>query len=159
MLLAVGAVAVLFAFWLLLSGYFTAFLVSAGLGCAVATVLFSSRMKVIDSEGIALHSVPRLVPYWIWLLKEIVKSAWQVSLIIVHPRLPISPTLVSFRPTQKTSVGLVIHANSITLTPGTITVEAEAGQFVVHALTRDAAAGAAGGDMDARVTTAFEGRS
>jgi multicomponent Na+:H+ antiporter subunit E len=159
MLLAVGAVAVLFAFWLLLSGYFTAFLVSAGLGCAVATVLFSSRMKVIDSEGIALHSVPRLVPYWIWLLKEIVKSAWQVSLIIVHPRLPISPTLVSFRPTQKTSVGLVIHANSITLTPGTITVEAEAGQFVVHALTRDAAAGAAGGDMDARVTTAFEGRA
>jgi multicomponent Na+:H+ antiporter subunit E len=159
MLLAVGAVAVLFAFWLLLSGYFTAFLVSAGLGCAVATVLFSSRMKVIDSEGIALHSVPRLIPYWIWLLKEIVKSAWQVSLLIVHPRLPISPTLVSFRPTQKTSVGLVIHANSITLTPGTITVEAEPGQFLVHALTRDAAAGAASGDMDARVTTAFEGRA
>jgi len=158
MLLAVGAVAVLFAFWLLLSGYFTAFLVSAGFGCAVATVLFASRMKVIDREGITLHSVPRLIPYWIWLLKEIVKSAWQVSRIIVHPRLPISPTLVSFRPTQKTSVGLVIHANSITLTPSTITVEAEAAQFLVHALTRDSAAGAASGDMDARVTAAFEGR-
>jgi multicomponent Na+:H+ antiporter subunit E len=158
MLLAIGAVAVLFAFWLLLSGYFTAFLVSAGLGCAVATVLFASRMKVIDREGIALQSVPRLVPYWIWLLKEVVKSAWQVSLIIVHPRLPISPTMVSFRPTQKTSVGLVIHANSITLTPGTITVEADAAQFLVHALTRDGAAGAASGDMDARVTAACEER-
>lgn len=159
MLLAIGAVAALFTFWLLLSGYFTAFLVSAGFGCAVATVLFASRMKVIDREGMALHSVPRLIPYWIWLLKEVVKSGWQVSLIIVHPRLPISPALVSFRPTQRTSVGLVIHANSITLTPGTITVEAEATKFLVHALTRDGAAGAAGGDMDARVTAACEGRA
>jgi multicomponent Na+:H+ antiporter subunit E len=159
MLLAIGAVTALFTFWLLLSGYFTAFLVSAGFGCAVATVLFASRMKVIDREGMALHSVPRLIPYWIWLLKEVVKSGWQVSLIIAHPRLPISPTLVSFRPTQRTSVGLVIHANSITLTPGTITVEAEATTFLVHALTRDGAAGAAGGDMDARVTTACEDRA
>jgi multicomponent Na+:H+ antiporter subunit E len=46
----------------------------------------------------------------------------------------------------------VIHANSITLTPGTITVEAEPGRFLVHALTRDSAAGAAGGDMDGRVS-------
>ena len=66
--------------------------------------------------------------------------------------------MVSFKPTQRSSVGLVIHANSITLTPGTITVEAEPGRFLVHALTRAGAEGAAGGDMDARVS-ACEHRS
>ena len=152
MLLAFGAVAVLFIFWLLLSGYFTAFLVSAGLGCAIATVLFVRRLKILDREGLALAAVPRLMGYWVWLLKEIVVSAWRVSRIIVDPKLPISPTLVTFAPTQRSSLWLVVHANSITLTPATITVEAEPGRFLVHGLTRDSAAGAAGGDMDARVS-------
>jgi len=63
---------------------------------------------------------------------------------------------VRFAPTQATELGLVIHANSITLTPGTITVEIAAGEFLVHALTREGAAGLAGSEMDRRVT-AFEG--
>jgi multicomponent Na+:H+ antiporter subunit E len=77
--------------------------------------------------------------------------------IIVDPKLPISPTLVRFKPSQKTPVGLVTHANSITLTPGTITVEAEPHQFLVHAITRDGAAGAVDSDMDRRVLRALEG--
>ncbi|OGB06085.1 MAG: hypothetical protein A3E25_23275 [Burkholderiales bacterium RIFCSPHIGHO2_12_FULL_69_20] len=158
MLHAASAFLVLFAFWLLLSGYFTAFLIGAGAGCALAVVLFSRRMALIDPESHPVHLGPRLLLYWAWLLKEIVKSAWDVSRIIASPRLPISPTMVSFKPTQRSSVGLVIHANSITLTPGTITVEAEPGRFLVHALTRAGAEGAAGGDMDARVS-ACEHRS
>lgn len=152
MLHSLGAVAVLFAFWLLMSGYFTPFLMAAGLGSAIATVLFARRMKVVDPEGLPFHMTLRLVPYWLWLVKEIVKSSWTVARIIVQRRMPISPTLVTFTPTQRTSVGLVVHANSITLTPGTITVHAQAGRFLVHALTREGAAGAAGGDMDGRVT-------
>jgi multicomponent Na+:H+ antiporter subunit E len=152
MLHSLGAVAVLFIFWLLLSGYFTPFLIGAGLGCSIAVVLFARRMKVVDPEGLPFHMTLRLIPYWLWLVKEIFKSAWTVARIIVQRRMPISPTMVSFAPTQRTSVGLVVHANSITLTPGTITVEAQAGRFLVHALTRDGAAGAAGGDMDQRVT-------
>ena len=147
-----GAVAVLFVFWLLLSGYFTPFLVGAGLGCAIAAVLFARRMRVVDPEGLPFHMTLRLVPYWLWLVKEIFKSSWTVARIILRRRMPISPTLVSFTPTQRSSVGLVVHANSITLTPGTITVQAQSDRFVVHALTRDGAAGAASGDMDRRVT-------
>jgi multicomponent Na+:H+ antiporter subunit E len=75
-----------------------------------------------------------------------------VSRIIVDPRLPISPTMVRFRPTQKTNVGLVVHANSITLTPGTITVEAAPGEFLVHGLTRSSAEGTIDSDMDRRVS-------
>lgn len=152
-----SAVAALFLFWVALSGYFTPFLLAAGAGSALAVAWFARRMDVIDAEGHPVQLGWRIVVYWAWLSKEIAKSAWEVSRIIVHPRLPISPTLVRFRPTQKTSVGLAIHANSITLTPGTITIEASPGEFVVHALTRAGAEGATSGDMDRRVT-ACEGR-
>jgi multicomponent Na+:H+ antiporter subunit E len=154
----VSAFLALYLFWLVLSGYFTAFLMSAGAACAVAVVWFARRMDVIDAEGHPVQLGWRIVAYWVWLSKEIVKSAWDVSRIIVNPRLPISPTLVSFRPSQKTTVGLVIHANSITLTPGTITIEAGPGEFLVHALTRAGAEGTTSGDMDRRVS-ACEGPS
>ena len=152
MLRLVSAFLALYVFWLVLSGYFTPFLMSAGAACAIAVVWFARRMDVIDAEGHPVQLGWRIVAYWAWLSKEIVKSAWEVSRIIVNPRLPISPTLVSFKPSQKTTVGLVIHANSITLTPGTITIDAGKDEFLVHALTRAGAEGATTGDMDRRVS-------
>ena len=68
------------------------------------------------------------------------------------------PTMVSFKPSQRTTVGLVIHANSITLTPGTIAVEAELDRFLVHSLTFDGAMGCVDSDMDARVTRCEDAR-
>jgi multicomponent Na+:H+ antiporter subunit E len=109
-------------------------------------------MDVIDREGHPIHLGWRaLFSYWPWLIMEIAKSSWDVSRRILDPRLPISPTLARFRPSQKSELGLVIHANSITLTPGTVAVEVEAGEFLVHALTREGAAGLAGSEMDRRV--------
>ena len=147
----------LYLFWLLLSGYFTPFLLSAGAGCAVAVVWFARRMDVVDHEGHPIQLGMRIVAYWPWLILEIVKSAWSVSRIILHPRLPISPTLVRFKPTQRTDVGLAIHAQSITLTPGTITVEAWPNEFLVHGLTRDGALAVIDSEMDRRVS-ACEGK-
>lgn len=151
-----STVIVLFCFWLLLSGIYTAFLVCAGLACAVAVVVFAQRMDVIDHEGHPVHLAPRaLLAYWPWLLKEIVKSAWEVSKLILHPRLPVSPTLVRVKCTQKTDLGRTVFANSITLTPGTISVEVGNDEILVHALTRAGADSLAAGDMDRRVS-AFE---
>jgi multicomponent Na+:H+ antiporter subunit E len=138
-------------FWLLLSGYFTAFLIGAGVGSALAVVGFARRMDVVDHEGHPIHLGPRVLLYWPWLAKEIAKSAWAVSRIIVDPKLPISPTLVRFKPTQHSDVGLVIHAQSITLTPGTITIEALPGEFLVHGLTREGAHGCVDSEMNRRV--------
>ncbi len=153
MLRSISAVAVLYLFWLLLSGYFTAFLMSAGLACAAAVVACSRRMDLIDHEGRPIHLGWRAAAlYFPWLAKEIVKSGWDVSKRILHPRLPISPTLVRFKPGQVTDLGLVTHANSITLTPGTISVEVAKDHFLVHALTREGAAGLAGSEMDRRVS-------
>ena len=142
----------LFVFWLLLSGIYTPFLVLAGLGASVAVALLAQRMEITDREGHPIHLAFAALAYWPWLLKEIASSGWQVARIILDPRLPISPTLVRFRPSQKTSVGLATHANSITLTPGTITVEADHDEFLVHALTREGAAGVVDSEMDRRVS-------
>ncbi len=159
MLHAAVTFVVLFGFWLLLSGYFTVFLVSAGAATAVAAVWFSHRMGVIDKEGHPHHLGWRaLSSYWPWLVKEIIKSAWDVTWRILHPRLPISPTLVRFKPTQKTDLGLVIHANSITLTPGTISVQVGRDEFLVHALTAEGAASMAGSEMDRRVSALEAGK-
>lgn len=152
MIYGVSLTACLFVFWLLLSGYFEAFLIAAGIGSSVAVTLFAWRMKVLDGEGHPIHLVPRAFAYWPWLGMEIIKSAWSVSKIILDPKLPISPTLVRFKPSQRTTVGLVIHANSITLTPGTINVAAEGGEFLVHGLTKAGAEGCIDSEMDRRVS-------
>lgn len=149
---SVSAFILLCLFWLLLSGYFTPFLLAAGFGCVLAALWFSHRMELVVHEGHPVHLGWRALLYWPWLAKEIFKSAWAVTRLILHPGLPISPTVVRFKPGQRTDLGLVIHANSITLTPGTISMEVSANEFVVHALTADGARGVIDGEMDRRVT-------
>lgn len=153
---AFSSAIILFVFWLLLSGNFTAFLVTMGAVSAVAIALLGRRMDLIDHEGHPIHLTWRVLGYWPWLMKEIAKSAWEVSRIIVNPRLPISPTLVRVKTSQQTAVGVVTYANSITLTPGTISVDVKRGEILVHALTREGAKGLLTGEMDRRVTR-FEG--
>jgi multicomponent Na+:H+ antiporter subunit E len=154
----IAALAVaLFAFWLLLSGMFTPFLLAAGAGVSVAVALLARRMEIADREGHPIHLAAAALTYWPWLAKEIALSAWRVTKIILHPRLPVSPALVRFKPSQRSTVGLVTHANSITLTPGTVTIEAGHDEFLVHALTREGAESLAGSEMDRRVL-ALEGR-
>lgn len=148
----------LYLFWLLLSGFFTPFLLVSGVGCALVVTWFARRMHVVDEEGHPIQMGTHALVYWVWLFKEIIKSCWDVSKIIVHPKLPISPTLIRFKASQKTHVGLVLHANSITLTPGTITIEAHAHEFLVHGLTRASAQAVVDSEMDRRVL-ACEGKA
>ncbi|MBI2316582.1 MAG: Na+/H+ antiporter subunit E [Betaproteobacteria bacterium] len=142
----------LYAFWLLLSGYFEPFLLAAGAGSALCVALLARRMAIVDPEGHPIHLALAVLAYWPWLFKEIAKAGWDVSRIILDPRLPISPVLVRFKPSQASQLGLVTHANSITLTPGTITVEASPREFLVHALTRAAGETVVGSEMDRRVS-------
>lgn len=151
MLRSLAMLLVLYIYWLLLSGMFTPFLLAAGAGSAVAVWWLVRRMDLIDHEGFPIQLGLRpFLSYWPWLGGEILKSGWDVSKRILDPRLPISPTMVEFVPTQQTDLGLVIHANSITLTPGTIAIEVEPGRFLVHALSAEGAAGLAGSEMDRR---------
>jgi multicomponent Na+:H+ antiporter subunit E len=147
---------VLFLFWLALSGHYTTFLVGSGAACAVLCVFMAARMGAVDAEGHPVHLIGGALTYFPWLWWEIVKSAWAVAKLILNPRLPISPTMTEVAATQKTTVGVATYANSITLTPGTITAGVKGNILTVHALTRDGALDLEGGGMDARVTR-FEG--
>lgn len=152
MLRTISVFIALFLLWILLSGFFTPFLLAAGAGCSAAVLYFAHHMKIIDRTGHpVVHALRVLVNYWPWLIKEIFKSAWDVTKRILDPKLPISPTLKRFTPSQKSELGIVIHANSITLTPGTISIEVDRGEFLVHALTEENAEGLAGSEMDRRV--------
>ena len=148
---------ILFAFWLALSGHYTARLIAFGLASSVFCVFATARMRSADAEAHPIHLIGRAVTFFPWLIWEIVKSAWAVSKIIVHPSLPISPTMTVVDATQRTDLGVNIYANSITLTPGTITTGVDGNRLTVHALVRDGAIDLEGGGMDARVTQ-FEGK-
>jgi multicomponent Na+:H+ antiporter subunit E len=148
--------AFLFAFWLALSGHYTPLFIAIGAGCALLVVAAAIRMRVADHEGHPLEVLRGAVTYWPWLALEIAKAAWAVSKIILHPKLPISPTMTVVRASQKTTVGRATYANSITLTPGTITVGVSDHDLTVHALVRAGADDLEAGGMDRRVTR-FEG--
>jgi len=151
MLQVFSLIITLLLFWLLLSGIYTPFLIGAGIASAVAVTIFARRMEIADREGHPIQLGLGALTYWPWLVKEIVVSALQMTRIILDPRLPISPTVVRFKPSQTTAPGLATHANSITLTPGTVTLEASHDEFIVHGITRESAEGAVGSEMDRRV--------
>ena len=138
--------------WLLLSGHFTALLIALGVASSLAAVSIARRMDLIDHEGHPVHLGWRGLTYLPWLIWEIVKANIDVARIILSPSLPISPVLFRLHADQKTGLGHVIYANSITLTPGTVTVDLVGHVLDVHALTREAADELENGRMNARVT-------
>jgi len=155
-MLIVSLSLVLFGFWLVLSGHYTALTVTAGLVSTLAVVALAKRMGMVDREGHPIHLIPRGMVYYPWLAKEIVLSAVGVSKLILDPKLPISPTLVQVHGDQRTATGTATYANSITLTPGTITARLRGHELLVHAITREDAEDLMKGAINARVVE-FEG--
>jgi multicomponent Na+:H+ antiporter subunit E len=137
--------------WLLLSGHYNATLITYGVLSCLGVVLLMSHLGILDKEALPTHLGLRVFAYIPWLLKEIVVSNLAVARVILSRRLPIHPRILRVRASQKTEVGQVIYANSITLTPGTVTLDVRNGEFLVHALTTDSAEGLLSGEMDRRV--------
>lgn len=158
MLHAIGLGLGLSALWLLLSGFFEPLLLSLGLISVLLCVYLAYRMDVVDHETIPLHISYGIVSYLAWLTIEVAKANWAVTKVILSPKMALDQRFITVPTTQSDDLGRVIYANSITLTPGTITVEIEPGSFLVHALTKDAADMDALADMGARVT-AIEGKA
>ena len=143
-----------FGLWLLLSGYFDVplLLVFGALSCALV-VFVGWRVEAIDPEErpLRLRLHPSILAYWPWLLWQIVLANLDVAKRIIDPKLPISPTLITLKPSQRGDLGRVIYANSITLTPGTVTIALKGDTLQVHALTRKGADALLEGEMDRRV--------
>ncbi len=146
------------ALWLLWSGHTEPLILSFGVASVLLVTWLRARMEAVVGGG-ADDFYPlglRWIPYVPWLLWEIVKSNLHVVGVILSPSMPIQPQLVRVKGAQKTPIGQVVYANSITLTPGTITLDVRNGHFLVHALTDTTAEGLKEGTMD-RKCHALEG--
>ncbi len=142
----------LIAAWLLWSGLYKPLLLGLGLFSCVLTIYVTRRMQYFSTDVFALRFGVRLLTYWVWLAKEVVKSSLDVARIILTPSLPISPTVVKIHPHAKQPVDQAILANSITLTPGTLSLDVHNDVITVHALTREGAVEVGKGEMDRRVS-------
>jgi len=142
----------LVAFWAILSGHFhEAFLVGAGVVTTVGVTWISSRLGLVIREWSPGRLLWALVAYLPWLLWEVVLANLKVIRIVWDPRLPVSPRMVEVPCTLKTGLGRAVYANSITLTPGTVSVVVEDDVILVHALTEGDEEGLLDGAMEARV--------
>ena len=125
---------------------------SAWGGSIAAVVWITHRMDAIDQETHPIHLAGKALSYFPWLLLEIVKANIDVAKAIINPNMPIDAKILRVDGSQQTDIGLVTYANSITLTPGTITIWDEGTRLDVHALTSTAGDGLLSGEMDRRVT-------
>ena len=146
-----------FVIWLLLSGFFdNMLLIALGVLSCALVVFITYRMGLFEQDNPSPGLILRFLRYLPWLIWEIIKSNIDVAKCILDRQLPISPTLFRVKASQKSDLGKVIYANSITLTPGTISVNVDKDEIEVHALTRATADGVLSGEMDRRVTAIEE---
>jgi multicomponent Na+:H+ antiporter subunit E len=148
----------LFIVWLLWSGHYSVLLIIFGAISCLIVLAITIKMKIADPEGQPMHLMGGAFFYWPWILWEIFKANIGVTRIILNPKLPISPNLIQVKASQKTALGKVIYANSITLTPGTVSVDVTDDTITVHALSHGHAEELLTGEMDRRVTK-MEGES
>ena len=142
---------ILSAFWLINSGHYSTLMLFFGLVSVALVVYLSWRMDVVDRESQPVRIMLLLPGYWIWLGKEIVLANFHVVYCIWRGNSSISPTWFVVKAGQKTDLGKVIYANSITLTPGTMSVDLEGDSITVHALTQEAVESLESGKMDRQV--------
>ena len=147
----------LVAAWLLWSGIYKPLLLGLGLFSCLLTIYIKYRMEYFETEDFALRFGRRLIGYWAWLAKEVVRSSLDVARIVLTPSLPISPEVVKIKASCTHPVDQATLANSITLTPGTLALDVYEGEITVHALTQAGAEELRRGEMDRRVAALREG--
>lgn len=145
--------ALLITAWLLWSGLFKPLLLALGAFSCLLVGYLTQRMGYFDNEVFALRFGLRLFSYLAWLAKEVMRSGIEVARVVLDPRLPISPRVVEIKASADHPVDLVIFGNSITLTPGTLTLDVHRGVIKVHSLTQAGADDLLSGEMDRRVAS------
>ena len=141
---------ILLTLWLLMSGHYSILIISLGIFSCAFCVYVAKRGKLIDDEGLPIFFIPRLLNYLIWLFKEILKSNLSTAKVIINGK--IEPETFTVKASQVTDVAKVTYANSITLTPGTVTTKMQKDVFEVHALNSDFGNDVRTNEMDNKVT-------
>ncbi len=126
----------MFLFWLLLSGILDAIHVGAGIICSAIIAFVSHDLLVTQKWDKMLRKSGRFIIYVVWELWQILLANFDVAYRVLHPKMPIDPLVIEFDTSLRSDLAIVTLANSITLTPGTITIniDQEKGRFQVHAI-------------------------
>ncbi|OGW16572.1 MAG: hypothetical protein A3G93_13960 [Nitrospinae bacterium RIFCSPLOWO2_12_FULL_45_22] len=145
----------LYVFWILLSGHFDIFHLSLGVICC-ALVAYGTHDLVLEGLPIDMHTeVIRFIKYLPWLVYQIILANIHVAYLALSPKMPIEPRIIKIKTKLKRDLALVTFANSITLTPGTITVDIKEGVYDVHALSEKVSEDLLSGEMENRVAHIF----
>lgn len=144
---------VLAVLWLLLSGMWThPIILPLGAASVALTVWLAHRLDIVDRESDPVHLVVPSIKYWPWLLGQILRANLQVARRILGNPRDLSPRMARVRLTQQSDLGRSIFANSITLTPGTVTIRVAEREILYYAISEDLVAELDEGEMDRRVT-------
>ena len=141
---------ILLSLWLLMSGHYSIIIITLGIISCAFCVYVAKRGNLIDDEGLPIFFIPRLSNYLIWLFKEILKSNLNTAKVIINGK--VEPETFTVKASQVTDVAKVTYANSITLTPGTVTTKMQKDVFEVHALNSDFGNDVRTNEMDKKVT-------
>lgn len=128
---------VMAATWLVLSGYFIGMILTFGLISIGLVVWMTRRLAILDEETVPYLNILKTCKYYIWLFIEIVKANIQVVKAVVRPNSEISPTLVKIPLRSNVDIAQTMFANSITLTPGTVSVDVKEDHILVHSLLKE----------------------
>lgn len=157
-----GLIVVLVALWTGLSGEYTLtkpLIASLGAISILLSAILAYRFDILDREGSPYARLPQLIAYWGWLVVEIFKANWVVIKACLRSTLDINPALVKVKTACESDLARTVFANSITLTPGTVSVEVEGNKILVHALYEDSAGPGAFDEMDRRSRDACDGKA
>lgn len=155
----IGLAIALTLLWLGFSGLMKPLILILGVISIGVSVFLAGRLGIIDREASPYHRIFAFIRYAPWLVKEILKSNWTVLKAILSPELNIHPTLVKVKTTCKSDLAKVIFANSITLTPGTVTLRVEDDFLLVHGLYEEGTEPEAFQKMDELSARAADGKS
>ena len=157
-----GLIVVLIALWTGLSGEYTLtkpLIATLGAISILLSALLAYRFDIVDREGSPYARLLPLLAYWVWLVIEIFKANWVVIKACLRSTLDIIPALVKVKTGCESDLARTVFANSITLTPGTVSVEVEGNKILVHALYEDSAGPGAFDEMDRRSREACDGKA
>jgi multicomponent Na+:H+ antiporter subunit E len=144
-------------FWLAITGSLKPVDVALGVVFSVLLGVWAARfLWAEDAPVLTLRQTGRFVLYFGRLLWDIVVAAVQVAEVVLDPRMPIAPVIIAHRTSFSRDVSRVAFANSITLTPGTLTVDVDGNTFYIHCIDERFADDIASGALERRVLRTFE---
>ncbi|MEM1150625.1 MAG: Na+/H+ antiporter subunit E [Pseudomonadota bacterium] len=152
-----GLLVAVIVFWYAMSGSNKPLLLGLGAASIAVTMFLSVRLDIVNRESSPYGRLVHFGLYWIWLFIEILKANWRVVQACLKADMDINPALVKVKTTCMSDLAKTTFANSITLTPGTVTLSVDGDKLLVHALYEEDAEPGAFDEMDRRSALAVDG--